>query len=147
MPASFGTMVAGNGRARQNGDALESCRRVPVGARRGRVLPRKPENQGRQPDRRRSAYLRVAQLFVGAVCCGFSRRTIRLTSDSQRSNAILDENPRKKSRAKRHKASKKARLLTDLHRILGATGRTRPVRSVKQHGHWSGTTSGTRNLS
>ena len=39
------------------------------------------------------------------------------------------------------------RLLTDLHRILGATGRIRPVRSAKQHGHWSSTTSGTRNLS
>jgi hypothetical protein len=38
--------------------------------------------------------------FQAAVCRGLSRWTIRLTSDSQRSNAIRDEDPRKKSRAK-----------------------------------------------
>ena len=45
--------------------------------------------------------------FQAAVCRGLSRWTIRLTSDSQRSNAILDEDPRKKSRAEWHKASQK----------------------------------------
>ena len=38
--------------------------------------------------------------WSAAVFCGLSRWTIRLTSDSQRSNAILDEGPRKKSWAK-----------------------------------------------
>jgi hypothetical protein len=46
--------------------------------------------------------------FQAAVCRGLSRRTVRLTSDSQRSNAILEEDPRKKSRAERHEASQKA---------------------------------------
>ncbi len=46
--------------------------------------------------------------FQAAVCRGLSRWTVRLTSDSQQSNAILDEDPRKKSRAERHEASQKA---------------------------------------
>jgi hypothetical protein len=47
--------------------------------------------------------------FQAAVCHGLSRWTIRLTSDSQRSNAILDEDPRKsRGRNGRHKASKKS---------------------------------------
>jgi hypothetical protein len=47
--------------------------------------------------------------FQAAVCRGLSRCTVRLTSGSQQSKSILDEDPRKKSRAKWHnKASKKA---------------------------------------
>ncbi len=46
--------------------------------------------------------------FQAAVCRGLPRRTVRLTSDSQRSNAILEEDPREKSRAERHEASQKA---------------------------------------
>ena len=51
---------------------------------------------------------RWSDLFRAAVCRGLSRWTIRLTSDSPRSNTILDEDPRKKSRAKWNKASKKS---------------------------------------
>jgi hypothetical protein len=50
-----------------------------------------------------------SRFFQAAVCRGLSRWTIRLTSDSQRSNAILDEDPRKsRGRNGRHKASKKS---------------------------------------
>jgi hypothetical protein len=51
IPASFGPTGAGNRRAGENGGAVESCHRVPVGALPGRTLPRKPENQARYPDR------------------------------------------------------------------------------------------------
>jgi hypothetical protein len=46
--------------------------------------------------------------FQAAVCRGLSRRTVRLTSGSQQSKSILDEDPRKKSQAKWHEASQKA---------------------------------------
>ena len=47
--------------------------------------------------------------FHAAVCRSLSRYAIGLTSDSQQSKPIFDEDPRKKSRAGRwHKTSKKA---------------------------------------
>ncbi len=48
--------------------------------------------------------------FQAAVCRALPRRTVRLTSGSQQSKSILDEDPRKKSRAKWHdtKPRKKA---------------------------------------
>jgi hypothetical protein len=59
-----------------------------------------PENQAGHRIRRWSARLQLARFFQAAVSRGLSRLTIRLTSDLQQSKPILDENPRKKPRAK-----------------------------------------------
>ncbi len=108
MPACFptggGTAEWGETEARWN-----LCHRVSVGAPPGRTLLRKSQKT------RAATFIadgaptsRWPGFFQAVVCRGLSRRTVRLTSDSQRSNAILDEDPRKESRAKCQKASQKS---------------------------------------
>jgi hypothetical protein len=65
MPASFETTAAGNGRPRKNEGTVEFCHRVRVAALPARTLYPKPENQARDPDRRRSARLQLARIFSG----------------------------------------------------------------------------------
>ncbi len=109
MPPSFGPTGAGNRRVGQNGDC-------------GGILPsrsRRCSSWKNSPPKARkpgSLSLSIADgapisrrpgFFQAAVCRGLSRSTIRLTSASPRSKAILDEDPRQRSRAKWHKTSKK----------------------------------------
>ena len=73
--------------------------------------------------------------FQAAVCRGLSRCTVRLTSGSQQSKSILDEDPRKKSRAKwRHEASQKKLPPTANHCHFLHAGSTRLKRLKPKHG-------------